>query len=476
MIELKGIAAAGYALRGVDLDLAPGERLVLMGANGAGKSTLLHSIVALTSIDAGQVRVDGLDPFDAHQTVAVRQRVGFVQQRPDDQIVATSVEDDTAFGPENLGLSRPEMRLRVSEALAAVGLSGFESREPHTLSGGQKQRLVIAGALALRPRYLLLDEPTSMLDPQGKAEVLAILTDLTAAGCGILHVTHSLSEAASADRVCVLSEGRCVFCGPPADLKACSDEQLRDWGIARGLRTVTRAPYEGKPGGEQAATEQLRATRLSYCYDLGTEHIEALREIDLALAPGELVLVRGVTGSGKSTLLTLLAGLLKPDAGAVTLGAHPLTPQTARGQVGLIFQDPESQLFDETVLDDVAFGPRNLGCDKAVALTRARDALCQVGLGSEDFGKRSPFRLSGGQARRVAIAGIIALRPRFILADEPTSGLDAVGRDQVRALLASLTAHCGVLVVSHSPEEFSGCATRIYELSNNRLRELERNE
>ena len=213
MIAVSHIAARRQVLRDLSLRLAAGERLALVGANGSGKSTLLHAIVGLQAIEGGQIRVDDLDPFNRQQVQSVRRRVGYVQQRPDDQIVATSVEDDVAFGPENLGLPLAELRTRVDEALARVGLTGLESREPHTLSGGQKQRLVIAGALALRPNYLLLDEPTARLDPRGRADVLAVLDDLQAQGTGILQVTHDLDEMARADRVAVLHQGMIAFEG-----------------------------------------------------------------------------------------------------------------------------------------------------------------------------------------------------------------------------------------------------------------------
>ncbi|MCL2025116.1 MAG: ATP-binding cassette domain-containing protein [Coriobacteriia bacterium] len=203
MIELNAISAgygSRHVLREFSFTCKPGEHVVVTGPNGCGKSTLLKTITALTSITSGAVCVDGLDPFHAEQTRDVRAIVGFVRQRPDDQIVATSVLDEVAFGPENLGLAREEIARRCAEALEQVGLTGLEEREPHTLSGGQKQRLVIAGALAMRPRYLLFDEPTSQLDPKGRAEVLDIMRALVSDGVGIVHVTHDETEAVLGDR------------------------------------------------------------------------------------------------------------------------------------------------------------------------------------------------------------------------------------------------------------------------------------
>ena len=213
-----GSPERGNALLGVSLDVVAGRRVVVLGANGSGKSTLARLANGLLLPDSGQVLVDGHSTDDESRQRDVRRSVGMVFQRPDDQIVATTVEDDVAFGPENLGVERAELRVRVDEALAAVGLVGMETREPHLLSGGQKQRLAIAGAIAMRPAYLVLDEPTSMLDPRGREDVLAIIESLRSAGHGILHITHDLADIAGADRAVVLDRGRVVYAGSPADL------------------------------------------------------------------------------------------------------------------------------------------------------------------------------------------------------------------------------------------------------------------
>ena len=206
------------ALDRVSLDVGSGETVAVLGANGSGKSTLARMANGLLVPETGTVTVDGLDTTDESATRAIRERVAVVLQHPDDQIVATTVEDDVAFGPENLGLERSEIRRRVDEALAAVGLTGLERREPHLLSGGQKQRLAIAGALAMEPEYLVLDEPTSMLDPEGRRDVAALIARLGGSGKGILLVTHDLVEAARADRAVVLDHGAVVFCGSTDDL------------------------------------------------------------------------------------------------------------------------------------------------------------------------------------------------------------------------------------------------------------------
>ena len=236
------------ALTSVSLDIAPGETVAVLGANGSGKSTLAQLVNGLLLPSSGSVTIDGLRTDDAAVTRSIRELVAVVLQHPDDQIVATTVEDDVAFGPENLGLAREEIRARVDAALAAVGLVGMERREPHLLSGGQKQRLAIAGALAMQPRYLVLDEPTSMLDPEGRRDVSQVVERLGESGRGILLITHDLAEVAKADRAVVLDRGTIAFAGSvdelirrPEVLEACGLEtppmarlaaRLRELGIA----------------------------------------------------------------------------------------------------------------------------------------------------------------------------------------------------------------------------------------------------
>lgn len=223
MIEFRDVGfgypgGSALALTGVSFTLEPGACLAVLGSNGSGKSTLAKLCDGLLSPGEGEVRVDGLDTRDDAALWEVRSRVSMVFQNPDNQIVGTSVEEDVAFGPENLGLARCEIRGRVDEALGVVGLAGLERREPHLLSGGQKQLLAIAGALAMRPRHIVLDEPTAMLDPEGRRAVLAAVERLRESGCGILHITHRLEDASSADTVLCLRAGMPAYLGPPGAL------------------------------------------------------------------------------------------------------------------------------------------------------------------------------------------------------------------------------------------------------------------
>jgi len=243
--------AGRRALDDVSLEVAPGELVAVLGANGSGKSTLARLANGILLPEQGAVSVAGIDTRDSERTREVRERVAIVFQRPDDQIVATSVEDDVAFGPENLGLPRDEIRRRVDAALAAVGLDGLEHREPHTLSGGQKQRLAIAGALAMQPSYVVFDEPTSMLDPAGRLEVLGIIEALRAEGRGVVHITHELADLDVADRVLVLKDGHPAFAGTLDEVIARADI-LEDCGLEvptlRRLTDALAAAGASRPG------------------------------------------------------------------------------------------------------------------------------------------------------------------------------------------------------------------------------------
>lgn len=256
-----GSPLGARALSGVSLCVAPGKRVVVLGSNGSGKSTLARLANGLLLPDSGEVTVEGMSTRDDSSISEIRRNVGMVFQRPDDQIVATTVEEDVAFGPENLGVDRVSLRTRVDETLAAVGLVGMETREPHLLSGGQKQRLAIAGAVAMRPAYLVLDEPTSMLDPQGRDDVLAIIARLRTAGHGILHITHDLADMAGADTAIVLDRGSVRFAGSPDQLIAENGALLADCGLE--LPAVAVLGYELRERGVPLASTLLSADQIA---------------------------------------------------------------------------------------------------------------------------------------------------------------------------------------------------------------------
>ena len=231
MIECRGVSfsydGATPALDGIDLNIEDGEFFCILGGNGSGKSTFAKHLNALLQPDAGTVRVNGMDASDLELVYDIRSTAGMVFQNPDDQLVATLVEDDVAFGPENLGVESAQIAQRVREALKAVGLVGFERHETHALSGGQKQRVALAGELAMEPRVLILDEASSMLDPRGRKGLMKACHALHERGMTIVMITHFMEEAAEADRVAVFQAGRVAMLGAPEEILTQADELAR---------------------------------------------------------------------------------------------------------------------------------------------------------------------------------------------------------------------------------------------------------
>ncbi len=535
LMELRGVSfrypgADAPAVDALDLVLPPAGLVAVLGGNGSGKSTLARLISGLLVPDTGTVLVGGYDTRDADGRARVRRLVGTVFQNPDNQIVAPVVEDDVAFGPENLGLPPEEIGARIGRALAAVGMSDHRRSDPHRLSGGQKQRVAIAGILALDPRCVCLDEPTSLLDPASRAEVGRVVRDLAAARHLVVLITHHAAEAVAADRVLVLGAGRVLADGSPTDVFG-APERLRRWGVepppavtvwaalrARGLlgaepclrmddvvRRLGRPPEArtGPGAGDPERSVAPDATRpagpapdpahaprgvalahVRYTYaDPALPRAArrpALDGFGIRVAAGECVALLGRSGSGKSTVALHCAAILRPDGGVVTIdgvdpwlvrgrGARARALQAVRRRCGLVFQHPEEQFFEERVLDEVAFAPRNFGATREQASAAARDALALAGVPAEVAG-RSPFELSGGQMRRVAIAAVLAARPAYLVLDEPTAGLDADGRAGVTALVRRLrAAGVGILLITHRMEEAAALADRAAVIQDGRL-------
>lgn len=486
------------ALDDVSLELARGERLCVLGANGSGKSTLASVICGLLAPDEGEVELagervcaGGRPDLEAYRRA--RRSLGLVFQNPDDQIVTSVVEDDVAFGPENLGLPRREIADRVARELHRVAMEDYARADPSRLSGGQRQRVCIAGALAMEPAVLVLDEPGSLLDVRGRAAILRVMGRLAAAGTTLVHVTHFMEEALEADRVIVLDRGRVALEGAPDEVFAqgekiaalglevpfaarlsqrlglpwtCDETALlaklgtgffsqreRDRSQTPAERNAPEATNLSPSLCEKKPVPILQAEHVSFSYG-GRER--ALADVSFAIAPGTSTAIVGQTGSGKSTLLRLLCGLEVPDEGRVLVGENDTS--TRRGRkgtrqlVGYVMQHPERQLFAETVEKDVAFGPRNLRLAEGEVERRVTEALELVGLA--DRRDVAPFKLSGGQRRLCALAGILAMEPRVLVLDEPTAGLDPRGRAMLRRVLARLRELGVTLVqVTHSMED-----------------------
>lgn len=488
-------AANAPALDDVCLQFQPGEFTCILGANGSGKTTLARHLNGLLTPHSGKVVVAGLDTRDKRSLGAIRQRVGMVFQHPEDQIIASTVEEDIAFGPENLGLPPEEIRRRVESAIEASGLQAHRNRPPHLLSGGQTQRLALAGVLAMRPDAVVFDEATTMLDPAGRRMALEWMADLHAAGLTVLFVTHNMQEAALADRAVVLNSGRVVFDGPPRALFAHPDlaawglelppvaalaERLRGYlpGLSGSILSLNDL-LAGLPAGPGGAPEKaswpagtdgsplIEVQGLEHVYLSGTPLAHtALHEANLRVAKGRAHGLVGATGSGKSTLLQHLNGLLRPQKGLVRVGPfslglrEPPTREVTR-LVALVMQNPEMQFFETYVGDEIAFGPRQYPLDEALA-QRVRRAMETVGLDFESFKDRPTHALSGGEKRKVALASALALRPGILLLDEPTAGLDPMSRRHILGVLRALTADGVDLVLSsHQMEDIATLAADV---------------
>ena len=515
------VIATEEILKGVDLTIKKGEFIALLGRNGSGKTTFSKQLNAILRPSEGTVTVDEMGTKDADKLYEIRQRVGMVFQNPDNQMVAASVEEEVAFGPENLGMESDTIVARVKQALEQVRMWKRRKTAPNHLSGGQKQRIAIAGILAMHPDYIVLDEPTAMLDPKGRKEVMEALQRLNQEQeMTVILITHDMEEAALASRVILLADGQMRFDGRPEKFFG-ADALLAEMGMEAPLSYRVRklidsdvfekkigdarveeatidkrekvAEYD-KTGREWEASSELvdkkknkkaeaetdeknqdllSLQHVSYIYSLGTAYEKvALDDVNLSLGKGEIVGLAGHTGSGKSTMIQLLNGLLKPTSGTVTfegkdIHAKGYSGNYLRSKVGMVFQYPEHQMICDTVWEDVAFGPSKQGLTGEACETRVEEALRFVDL-PEKYYQASPLQLSGGQKRRVAIAGVLAMHPEYIILDEPAAGLDAAGKrkifDRIRRM--SREQGMGVLLVSHSMEDLAEYADRIIVLDD----------
>lgn len=515
------VIATEEILKGVDITIKKGEFIALLGRNGSGKTTFSKQLNAILRPSEGTVTVDEMGTRDADKLYEIRQRVGMVFQNPDNQMVAANVEEEVAFGPENLGMESDTIVARVKQALEQVRMWKRRKTAPNHLSGGQKQRIAIAGILAMHPDYIVLDEPTAMLDPKGRKEVMEALQRLNQEQeMTVILITHDMEEAALASRVILLADGQMRFDGRPEKFFG-ADALLAEMGMEAPLSYRVRklidsdvfekkigdarveeatidkrekvAEYD-KTGREWEASSELvdkkknkkaeaetdeknqdllSLQHVSYIYSPGTAYEKvALDDVNLSLGKGEIVGLAGHTGSGKSTMIQLLNGLLKPTSGTVTfegkdIHAKGYSGNYLRSKVGMVFQYPEHQMICDTVWEDVAFGPSKQGLTGEACETRVEEALRFVDL-PEKYYQASPLQLSGGQKRRVAIAGVLAMQPEYIMLDEPAAGLDAEGKREIfdRIRQMSREPGIGVLLVSHSMEDLAEYADRIIVLDD----------
>lgn len=489
------------ALDGININIPKGQFVVVLGHNGSGKSTFAKHLNALLLPSDGKLIINGYDTKDESNLWNIRQSAGMVFQNPDNQLIATIVEEDIAFGPENLGVESSEIYKRVDEALNSVNMQEFRNNAPHLLSGGQKQRIAIAGILAMKPDCIVLDEPTAMLDPVGRKEVIETITKLNKEeNITIILITHYMEEAVNADRVVVVEKGKIVMDDIPKKIfmQVEKMKMLRldvpqvtelafnlnkkgfkiDKDILK-INEMTEALFkigfkEDKINITDKSEENkniepiIEIKDLSYIYSPNTAYEKkALDNINLTIGKGEFIGVIGHTGSGKSTLIQHLNSLMKPTKGSIFINGEDINAdknklKQIRQKVGLVFQYPEHQLFETTIYKDVSFGPENMGLNKEEIDKRVKEALNIVGL-DEKYYNKSPFELSGGQKRRVAIAGVLAMKPEILILDEPTAGLDPYGRDEILNNIKIMhdNMKITVILVSHSMEDISKLVDRI---------------
>ena len=437
------------AVKNVSFSVDRGEYIAILGANGSGKSTLARLICGYLEPSAGSI------------TRAPDMRVGLVFQSPGDQIVASVVETDTAFGPRNLRCSEEEVISRTVGSLDSVGLLERLLDRTRDLSQGQKQKLGVAGIAALHPTVFVLDESTSMIDPESRSHLLDLMDRWHQQGKTILHITHSLEEAHRAGRVIAMNEGQMIFDGSRQQFMAHQDMEKLLFGEPLPFNTFVSCPSaQWQPTLENPSDEMphgfqndaaLIFRNLNFTYgdnDFTQEHQREKKSLfenfSLAVEAGRLTALMGPSGCGKSTLMEIAAGLLSVPAGEVYSNSRPL----------LALQDSDHGLFEEFAADDVAFGPRNQGIAGKELVKKVQFAMEQVGLPYEKFAERQTMSLSGGEKRKVSLAGIIAMDGQVLLFDEPTAGLDAKSRRKVMEMLLSLVkAGKTVLFTTHREDE-----------------------
>ena len=566
------------AISHLNFTIEEGSFVCVLGHNGSGKSTLAKLFNALQIPTEGCVMISGMDSREEANVFPIREKVGMVFQNPDNQIIASVVEEDVGFGPENIGVPTEEIWKRVADALDAVNMEAYRLKSPNHLSGGQKQRVAIAGTLAMEPKTIVLDEPTAMLDPSGRAEVIRSIRELNQKkGITIILITHYMEETVDADRIILMDQGKMVLDGTPKEIFSKVEElkslrmdvplitdlahelRLSGMPISEGIlkeeelveellsifgkdsfmeeehREKNRNQEENKlsavqssemnstavasldasgkdmPDSEDTLSQNdnptsedkdfiLKVENLSCIYQKGTAmESYALKDINLSIKRGSFSALIGHTGSGKSTLLQHFNGLIKPEEGEISVHFRKNPAlilqdkgflfwkgkkrkvekegvlsfreegfdfQGLRFKVGLVFQYPEYQLFEETVFEDVLFGPKNQGLSLEEARKEAEEALRSMGV-EEVLWQKSPFELSGGQKRRVAIAGVLAMDPELLILDEPTAGLDPAGREELFQVIAHLQERYAmtILLVSHSMDDVACYAEEVFVLN-----------
>lgn len=492
-------------IKNLSVEIARGEFVLLTGPTGCGKRTLLKTINGLIphmigGRMEGAIKVDSLDTRKTDVST-LSQRVGLIFQNPDDQIFSTEVQDEVAFGPENLASPKQVIRKQVEDALKFVDLGEFHHRSTHMLSGGQKQRLAIASVLSMVPEILLLDEPFAQLDPRGTAEVLQVIKNLNKKGMTVILVEHRIHEVAHlVDRIVIMDKGRIILDDEPKAaferIEVFKELGLRIPGgveVSRAMRFKEVAldleevkkrvsdriklPLElskdwisfKPPKKKKSNSITLEMESVYFRYDKRVDF--ALKGIDLHINKGEIVSLMGNNGSGKSTILLHFAALLKPTKGRIIIlgrKAGKMKAGRLAGTVGVVFQNPTLMLFNETVWQEIAFGPRAL-CFEEPEL-KEKVAECLHVMGIAELKDENPLSLSGGQRLRVALASILSMQPEVILLDEPTSGQDKSNSDSLLGYLNGLSKMgVTILFTTHDIEAAIRYSDRLLVMSGGKI-------
>lgn len=506
--------APRLALDGISVTIEKGSYTAILGSNGSGKSTLAKIIDILEVPDSGKVVIFGKDASDDNLFWDIRAHCCCVFQNPDNQIVGTIVEEDVAFGPENLGVPNPELRERVDQALKDVGLYEYRHRETTALSGGQKQKLAIAGALAMQPDILILDEATAMLDPSSRDDFLTLVEKMRVEkGLTLITITHDMTEALRCDKLVIVNKGKAVMEGKPEEIFL--SDKLWDYGLKRPVKfnfafeiakltgsTLTKEDLRSdeslisaltamlkKPGikipeiSEDTKTQDekdiiMSVKGLSYTYD-GND-AKAIEDINLDIRRGEVLGIVGESGCGKTTLISHMNAIFRPSVGDIIIHTkdgdlscrNKKDTMKIRQNVGLVFQYPEYQLFEETVFKDICYGLKKMGIEKTKMHKMAYDAALMVGLSNDEVNS-SPFELSGGQKRRAAMAGVLAMQPGILVLDEPASGLDPRGRQEMFAIIKKLRdSGTTIILVSHNMDEAAVNCDRICLIDHGKIKAI----
>lgn len=459
-----------WILDGIDLEIAYGQRIAIIGKNGSGKSTLAKIIAGLSSPDSGIVTLCGIKVFEANNVDSkayqkARESIGALFQSPEDQIVTTVVEDDVAFGLENLCASKEFMKQNISNALRAVNMENHRFSDPSNMSGGQQQRVAIASSIATKSKLLVLDEPTSMLDSCAKEDVNKLFNKLQTSGTTIVQVTHKISECKNADRILMLENGK-----------------LRDVSLLELDEFFTEkspAVIESKSMTENAkkSNTAIEISNLNVSYTNSQSPI--IRDYSLSVKSCEIVAIMGKNGCGKSTLAKAICALIKYDSGSICVNGIKISEKTSKSQmreirknIGYVMQLPEQQLFAQTVFEDVAYGPKNFGLEGRELHSRVLNALKSLHI--EHLAQKSPFELSGGQQRLAAIAGVLACNPKILVLDEPTAGLDFEYAKIVLKILSDLhNKGITIIVITHDLNEAKSLGARIVTLESRKKKEIQ---